>query len=179
MDREKEQAFIRTVRERKDQLYRVALGYLHSAQDAEDAVSDALEATWISLDRIRSGDALPAYLIRCTINAAKTQLRKRKRTEPLEPYREILETIKHSCAAFRIRRRRNFTDRLVVCDIVFFRFGPDGFTVYSDDIRRLIYLRTQFGDDCSVYGNMAAGNKLFSIPSGSDAAGSKIFLKPH
>ena len=30
------------------------------------------------------------YLIRCTINAAKTQLRKRKRTEPLEPYREIL-----------------------------------------------------------------------------------------
>jgi RNA polymerase sigma-70 factor (ECF subfamily) len=90
MDNEKEQVFIRTVRDRKNQMYRIALGYLHSAHDAEDAVSDALETAWARLGHIRSVDALPAYLVRCTINAAKNQLRKRKRTEPLEPYREIL-----------------------------------------------------------------------------------------
>ena len=90
MDNEKEQVFIRTVRDRKNQMYRIALGYLHSAHDAEDAVSDALETAWARLEHIRSVDALPAYLVRCTINAAKNQLRKRKRTEPLEPYREIL-----------------------------------------------------------------------------------------
>ena len=90
MDRAKEQVFIDAVRERRHQMYRVALGYLHSAQDAEDAVSDAVESTWKSLKHIRNEEAIPAYLIRCTINAAKTMLRKKKRTEPLEPYQETL-----------------------------------------------------------------------------------------
>ena len=90
MEREKEQAFISAVRERSHQMYRVAMGFLHSAQDAEDAVSDAVEATWKNLKRIREAEAIPAYLIRCTINAAKIQLRKKKRTEPLEPYQETL-----------------------------------------------------------------------------------------
>ena len=90
MEREKEQAFINAVRERSHQMYRVAMGFLHSAQDAEDAVSDAVEATWKNLKRIREEEAIPAYLIRCTINAAKIQLRKKKRTEPLEPYQETL-----------------------------------------------------------------------------------------
>ena len=119
------------------------------------------------------------YLINKDADEVRNATKKRQVANREKPYGKIPETIQNSCTAFRIRRRRNFTDRLVACDIVFFRFGPDGFTVYSDDIRRLIYLRTQFGDDCSVYGNMAAGNKLFSIPSRSDAAGSKIFLKPH
>ncbi len=90
MERGKEQAFISAVRERKHQLYRIALGYLHVPQDAEDAVSEAMEATWTKLGHIRNEDAIPAYLIRCTINAAKGQLRKRKRTEPIEPYEETL-----------------------------------------------------------------------------------------
>ena len=90
MDRAKEQVFIDAVRERRHQMYRVALGYLHSAQDAEDAVSDAVESTWKSLKHIRNEEAIPAYLIRCTINAAKSMLRKKKRTEPLEPYQETL-----------------------------------------------------------------------------------------
>ena len=77
MEKEREQAFIDAVREGKHRMYRVALGYLHSPQDAEDAVSDAVEATWKNLKRIREEEAIPAYLIRCTINAAKIQLRKK------------------------------------------------------------------------------------------------------
>ena len=90
MDAKKEQAFVDTVRERSHQMYRIAMGYLHSGPDAEDAVSDAVEAVWKSLNRIRNEDALPTYLIRCTINAAKMELRKKKRTEPIECYQETL-----------------------------------------------------------------------------------------
>ena len=90
MDRDKEQAFIDAVRDRRHQLYRIALGFLRSPQDAEDAVSDAVEATWKTLKHIRSEEAIPAYLIRCTINAAKGALRKRKQTEPLETYENTL-----------------------------------------------------------------------------------------
>lgn len=90
MEQEREQAFIDAVREGKHRMYRVALGYLHSPQDAEDAVSEAVEATWKKLKHVRDPEALPAYLVRCTVNAAKGQLRKRKRTEPLEDWKDTL-----------------------------------------------------------------------------------------
>ena len=87
---EKEETFIEAVRDGSPKMYRVALGFLHSPQDAQDAVSDAIEAAWKNLGRIRRSEAIPAYLIRCTINAARTVLRKRRRLEPLEPYRNTL-----------------------------------------------------------------------------------------
>ena len=77
MSNGKEQAFVSAVQERSHQLYRIAMGYLHSAQDAEDAVSNAIESAWKNLKRIRSTDAIPAYLIRCTINSAKAELRRK------------------------------------------------------------------------------------------------------
>lgn len=90
MDPDKEAAFVSAVRECAPKMYRVALGFLHAPQDAQDAVSEAVEATWRKLSSIRRLDSLPAYLLRCTINVARGQLRKRKRTEPLEAYRETL-----------------------------------------------------------------------------------------
>ena len=48
MAQEREQAFINAVRDGKHRMYRIALGYLHSPQDAEDAVSEAVETTWRS-----------------------------------------------------------------------------------------------------------------------------------
>ena len=35
-------------------VHRIAMSLLHSSQDAEDAVSDAIEATWKNLWRIRN-----------------------------------------------------------------------------------------------------------------------------
>ncbi len=90
METSKEQAFVDTVQARSHQLYRIAMGLLHSSQDAEDAVSDAMEATWKNLWRIGNEAAIPSYLIRCTINAAKMELRHRHHTEPIEPYQECL-----------------------------------------------------------------------------------------
>ena len=96
-----------------------------------------------------------------------------------KPYGEITETVQNCRTAFRIRDRRNLTDRFIVCDIVFFGFGTNGFTVYGHDIRKLIHLCTQFSDSHSVNRDMTAGNQFFSIPPGSNAAGGKVFLKTH
>ena len=82
MDREK--LFLETVRENRDRMFRVAAGLLHSGADAEDAVSAAVENAWNHLGRIRNPEALAAYLVRCTVNAAKNELRRRSRLVPLD-----------------------------------------------------------------------------------------------
>ena len=102
MEYEKEQAFINAVRDRREQMYRIALGYLRNSQDAEDAVSDAVEATWKSLKRIRNADALPAYLIRCTINAARYQLRIRR--NPLNNFQNFLLRVNQGIRSLIISR---------------------------------------------------------------------------
>ena len=87
--------FAQTVEEKKHSLYRVALTMLRSTEDAEDAVSDAVEATWRQLDNIRIDQALPAYLMRSTINACHANLRKRKRetaADDLEPFLPPMQT---------------------------------------------------------------------------------------
>ncbi|MBQ9263946.1 MAG: sigma-70 family RNA polymerase sigma factor [Clostridia bacterium] len=90
MDEQRERFFIETVRARRQALWRVAYGLLHSAADAEDAVSCAVEATWKHLGRLRSLDALPAYLMRSTIHAAHDELRRRKNTVPVELLENVL-----------------------------------------------------------------------------------------
>ena len=90
MERELEDAFVAAVRLNRHRLYRVALSILRSPDDAEDAVSTATEQTWKSLPRIQDKDRLPVYLMRCTVNAARAELRKRRKTEPLDDYRDTL-----------------------------------------------------------------------------------------
>lgn len=82
MDRER--LFLETVQENRDRMYRVAMSLLHSGADAEDAVSAAVENAWNHLGRLRNPDALSAYLVRCTVNAAKNELRRRSRLVPLD-----------------------------------------------------------------------------------------------
>ena len=76
--------FTKTVRERERSLYRVALVMLRSKSDAEDAVSEGIEATFRHLDSLRDDSALPAYLMCCTINACNNMLRRRKREYSVE-----------------------------------------------------------------------------------------------
>ena len=90
MTQDQESFFLSAVQENSHRMYRIAMGYLHSSQDAQDAVSEAVEATWKSMGRTHRGEAIPAYLIRCTINAAKMELRRKKRSEPLEKYQDSL-----------------------------------------------------------------------------------------
>lgn len=90
MDEQTRQWFVDTVREKRALMWRVAYGLLRSGADAEDAVSSAVEAAWKRLDRLRSPEALPVYLMKSAVNAAKSQLRHRKRTAPLEPLENSL-----------------------------------------------------------------------------------------
>jgi RNA polymerase sigma-70 factor (ECF subfamily) len=91
MSDKNEQLFTEAVQERRQAMWRVAYSLLHSDADAEDAVSNAVESTWKHLPRIRTKEALPAYLMRSVINAAHDELRKRKRTTSIEPLKNVLE----------------------------------------------------------------------------------------
>ena len=82
MDRERH--FLETVRENRDRMFRVAMGFLHAEADAEDAVSAAIESAWNHLALIRNPDALGAYLVRCVVNSSKNELRRRKKYVPLD-----------------------------------------------------------------------------------------------
>ena len=82
MDQEK--LFLEAVRESRDKMFRIAMSLLHVPADAEDAVSAAVESTWKHFHGIRNTEALSAYLVRSTVNAAKDELRRRRRKAPLE-----------------------------------------------------------------------------------------------
>ena len=71
--------FVDAVQAMRERMYRVARMMLRTDADAEDAVSTATMIAWKQLPRLRSLDALPAYLTRCTVNAARAMLRRRKR----------------------------------------------------------------------------------------------------
>lgn len=84
--------FVRAVEAASHSMYRAALILLHSEADAKDAVCDAIEAAWRRRESIRAVEALPAYLIRCAVNAAHHQLRRLRRIVPLEPLADTLST---------------------------------------------------------------------------------------
>ena len=94
MSDKNEQLFIEAVKARRQAMWRVAYNLLHSDADAEDAVSSAVESVWKHLPRIRTKEALPAYLMRSVINAAHDELRKRRHTTPIEPLENVLEAPK-------------------------------------------------------------------------------------
>lgn len=71
--------FVDAVQATRERMYRVARMMMRTDADAEDAVSTATMIAWKQLPRLRSLDALPAYLTRCTVNAARAALRRRKR----------------------------------------------------------------------------------------------------
>lgn len=75
---EKTALFVEAVQARRAAMYHVALSYLRRSADAEDAVADAISATWAHLDRIREPDAMPAYLMQAAIHACHHTLRKRR-----------------------------------------------------------------------------------------------------
>ena len=91
MNDQKEEFFVETVRARRQSLYRIAFHILHAEADAEDAVSAAVENTWRHLARIRTMEAVPAYLMRSVVNAAHDELRRRKRLTSLKPMEDVLE----------------------------------------------------------------------------------------
>ncbi len=83
------QWFADTVTNCRLSMYRVARVMTRSDADAEDAVSAATVSAWEHVGKLRNKEALPGYLMRCTVNACHLILRRKQR----ETAADDLETL--------------------------------------------------------------------------------------
>ena len=79
------------VRAEVDGVYRLALAITGSEADAADATQDAFLAAWRSLPDLRDVDRFDAWLGRIAVNAARMQLRGRRRRQVREATVEDLD----------------------------------------------------------------------------------------
>ena len=157
---DQERHFLDTVRKNRDRMYRVAMSYLHTGADAEDAVSAAVEAAWTHFWKLRNPDALGPYLIRCVINASKNELRRRKRLVPLDSVKESLITdrtgdllFEYICGLedkYRIPLILRMQERMTEKEIAEVLRVPRG-TVSTRISRTLNELRKQMAKEGIVY----------------------------
>ena len=157
---DQERHFLDTVRKNRDRMYRVAMSYLHTGADAEDAVSAAVEAAWTHFWKLRNPDALGPYLIRCVINASKNELRRRKRLVPLDSVQESLITdrtgdllFEYICGLedkYRIPLILRMQERMTEKEIAEVLRVPRG-TVSTRISRTLNELRKQMAKEGIVY----------------------------
>lgn len=76
---EQDERFVTAVQAHSPAMYRAAWSLLRNSADAEDAVSAAIINCYQSLHRLRSWDAIRAYLIRAAVNAGYDMLRRGQR----------------------------------------------------------------------------------------------------
>jgi len=62
-----------------NQLFRVALGYMHSKEEAEDIAQEVLIKAYNSLDTFKGESKLSTWLYRITVNTCLNEINKRKR----------------------------------------------------------------------------------------------------
>ena len=69
----------------KDTVYRVALNFLGSPEDAEDAVQEVLMRLYLSKERFEGDEHVKRWLIRVTLNFCKNVARAERRRIPTPP----------------------------------------------------------------------------------------------
>ncbi len=74
-----DQRFVSALTQHRAGMYRVALSMLRSPHDAQDAVSQATMKAYASLRSLRDWQKVRPWLMRITVNACHTTLRRRKR----------------------------------------------------------------------------------------------------
>ena len=150
---EKEKQFTEALGQCRLSLYRVARVMLHSDADAEDAVSMATVAVWEHLSKIRSLDALPGYLMQCTVNACRKIYRQKSKEiaaedlEALSPPPRGEETpvwiyISHLPEKFRLPLQLRYGENFSLDDTAHILRIPKG-TVSSRCSRGLKLLKAQ------------------------------------
>ena len=74
----------------QDMIYRIALNYSGSPQDAEDIVQEALTKLYLREEPFQNDSHVRAWLIRVTVNLCKNTLRSpwRRRRVPLDALKE-------------------------------------------------------------------------------------------
>lgn len=70
------ESFERIVKSLRERMQQTAMGYLHDAEEAEDAVQEALMRSWIARKKLEIIDELPAYALRIVQNICIDRLRR-------------------------------------------------------------------------------------------------------
>lgn len=79
-----EQRFTDAVRQYQKLLFHIAYAMLHNEQDCADAVQQALLNAWRARSKLRSEQAVKAWLARILVNECHAVLRRRKRARFIE-----------------------------------------------------------------------------------------------
>lgn len=134
-----------------DMVYRLALARTANVPDAEDVFQEVFLRFFRHEDRFRSDEHRKAWLIRCTLNRAKSLLGSawRKRTVPLETaeevgveddYREVYAAVLSLPAKYRTAIHLHYFEGLSVTEIAQMLGAPEG-TVKSQLSRGRALLR--------------------------------------
>lgn len=78
-----QETFSRLAIEQQRKMYRIAVSYLASSADAEDAMQEALLHAWNRRNTLRDVSCFGAWITKILVNECKTILRARKRQMPM------------------------------------------------------------------------------------------------
>lgn len=86
------EAFIRLMELHKLSMYRVAKGYFAERMDAEDAISEAVMASWEKISTLKKPEFFKTWVLRILINKCNDIKRSQKRTVALDKVPEAVLT---------------------------------------------------------------------------------------
>ena len=82
--------FTRLTEANSDMIYRIALSYLRSPHDAEDAAQEVLLGLYLAKKDFESDDHVRFWLVRVTANECKKRLRSRRESASLDECVELI-----------------------------------------------------------------------------------------
>lgn len=84
--------------EYSEQLFKVALGYMHSKEEAEDMVQEAMVKAYNNINNFKGKSKLSTWLYRITVNTCLNEIEKRKRASLLNRITDITERLRNISA---------------------------------------------------------------------------------
>lgn len=112
------QAFAKLYEEVYEDMYRFALYTLKNTQDAEDMVSETVEAAFASIRKLRTAEAFKGWIFRILSNKCREKLREyARRTVSLEARREC--SSEEVSGLFHAMPQRDLEEQILVRKLFF------------------------------------------------------------
>lgn len=106
-----QEAFEQYIREYAPNMYRLALGMLHSREDAEDAVSEAVLRAYEKRHTLRDPNCFKPWIMQITANEARKIYGRNKRVTPVEDVESYMPVFREE--------RHELWDVVMQLDIVY------------------------------------------------------------
>lgn len=90
---DKEEAFIKTIEQHQNLVYKIASLYTNSREDREDLRQEIFYQLWKSIDSFQQQSGITTWLYRVALNTAIRQLKISKRKVPVTPLQEEHENV--------------------------------------------------------------------------------------